>query len=304
MTKTLPIPSLQAAFGTRLKENVILAPYTSARIGGPADGLISVNSAEDLAETVSRLWELDVPYEILGAGSNVLVSDKGIRGVVVLNKAKSVHFDKGENPKVKAESGTGFANLARRTATHGLTGLEWAAAVPGTIGGAIYGNAGAFGGAVADSLISTELLTESGREIWPVEKFEYSYRNSVLKQGKGRVVVLSAEMRLAHSEQATVSAKIRELSGLRKSSQPPGASMGSMFKNPPGDYAGRLIEAAGLKGKRIGAAEISQVHANFFINHHETKAEDIRALLFLAQKTVAEKFNIALETEIELIGEW
>jgi UDP-N-acetylmuramate dehydrogenase len=304
MSTTLPLPALLAAFGKRLQENVLLAPYTSARIGGPADALLSVASADELAETVSRLWELDIPYLILGGGSNVLVSDRGVRGVVVLNRAKAVHFDKGSRPRVRAESGVVVANLARRAASHGLAGLEWAAAVPGTIGGAVYGNAGAFGGDMAGSLIHAELLTAQGREIWPVEKMKYDYRTSVLKRQTLKVVVLTAELHLEHSTRDTVSVKISEFSGRRKATQPPGASMGSMFKNPPGDFAGRLVEAAGLKGRRIGTAEISPVHANFFVNHGQTKAEDVRALVTLAQKTVAEKFGIDLELEIEFVGEW
>jgi UDP-N-acetylmuramate dehydrogenase len=314
MPTTLPLPTLRAAFGERLQEHISLAPYTSARIGGPADALLIVASADELAGTVSRLWELDIPYVLLGGGSNMLVSDKGVRGVVVLNRAKAVRFDpgplrstgagKGSRPKVQAEAGVVVANLARRAASHGLAGLEWAAAVPGTIGGAVYGNAGAFGGDMAGSLIHAELLTERGRETWPVEKMEYDYRTSVLKRRTSKVVVLSAELHLEHSTKEVVSVKINEFSERRRATQPPGASMGSMFKNPPGDFAGRLIEAAGLKGKRIGTAEISPVHANFFINHGQTKAEDVRALVNLAQRTVAEKFGINLELEIELVGEW
>jgi len=304
MSTNLPIPTLRAAFGERLQENVLLAPYTSARIGGPADALVTATSADELAETVSRLWELDTPYVLLGGGSNVLISDKGIRGVVVLNKAKDVSFDKGSRPKVRAEAGVVFANLARRAASQGLAGLEWAAAVPGTVGGAVYGNAGAFDGDTAGSLIQAELLTESGREIWPVEKMDYGYRTSVLKRQTLKSVVLWADLSLKHSSKETVSAKISEFSERRKATQPPGASMGSMFKNPPGDFAGRLIEAAGLKGTRIGTAEISPVHANFFINHGQTKADDVRALVNLTQKTVAEKLGVTLELEIELIGEW
>ena len=304
MPATLPIPTLRAAFGNRVQEKVSLAPYTSARIGGPADVLITVASADDLADTVSQLWELDMPYIIMGGGSNVLISEKGVRGVVILNRAKGVRFDNGGRPKVWAESGVVIANLARRSASHGLAGLEWAAAVPGTLGGAVYGNAGAFGGDMAGNLIQAELLTESGRETWPVEKMEYGYRTSILKRQTLKLAILSAELRLEHSTKESVSVKIGEFSERRRATQPPGASMGSMFKNPPGDFAGRLIEAAGLKGTRIGTAEISQVHANFFINHGQTKAEDVRTLLNLAKKTVAEKFGVTLELEIELLGEW
>ncbi len=307
----LPLPALRAAFGNRLQENVPLAPYTSARIGGPADALVTVTSADELADTLSRLWEMNVPWALLGGGSNVLVSDRGLRGVAVLNRAKAVRFDNGsplrgsdDKPRVWAEAGVMFANLARRCASRGLSGLEWAATVPGTVGGAVYGNAGAFGSDVAASLLKAEMLTEAGRETWPVEKFAYGYRTSALKRGASKGIVLSAEFGLERSTKEAASVKIAQFSARRKATQPAGASMGSMFKNPPGDFAGRLIEAAGLKGTRIGAAEISPLHANFFINHGDTKASDIRKLIELAQKTVEEKFGVRLELEIEMIGEW
>ncbi len=140
------VADLTAKFGDKVKENIPLAPYTSARIGGPADLLITANSADELAAIISLLWEAGADYFILGGGSNVLVSDKGVRGITVLNRAKAVRFENGDQPKVWAESGVVFSNLANRCASKGLSGLEWAATVPGTIGGAVYGNAGAFGG--------------------------------------------------------------------------------------------------------------------------------------------------------------
>ncbi|MCL4259661.1 MAG: UDP-N-acetylmuramate dehydrogenase, partial [Anaerolineales bacterium] len=197
-----------------------------------------------------------------------------------------------------------FSNLANRCASKGLSGLEWGSAVPGTIGGAVYGNAGAFGGDIAGSLISAELLTESGREKFSAEQMGYAYRSSVLKRGEVKAVVLSAELKLENSTKEDVTARIHQFVAHRKATQPPGASMGSMFKNPSGDYAGRLIEVSGLKGMRIGNAEISQLHGNFFINHGETRAEDIRALIELARKTVQEKQGVELELEIEFVGDW
>jgi len=299
-----PIDVLYAKLGDRVKENVSLAPYTSARIGGPADILITADSADDLARIIKLLQKQDMDYIMLGGGSNVLVSDKGVRGVVVLNRAKAVRFHNGDQPSVTAESGVIFSNLANRCASKGLSGLEWAATVPGTIGGAVYGNAGAFGGDVAGNLLWAELLTENGREKFTVEQMGYGYRTSVLKHGESDAIVLSAEFTLKNSTKEEVTVKIEQFSAHRKATQPPGASMGSMFKNPNGDYAGRLIEAAGLKGTRIGNAEISPLHGNFFINHANTKAEDIRALIQLVQKTVKEKQGVELELEIELIGEW
>ena len=299
-----PRDVLLAKFGDKVKENISLAPYTSARIGGPADLLITAKSADELAEIVSTLWKQGLSFFMLGGGSNVLVSDKGVRGVTVLNRAKAVRFENGSQPKVWAEAGVVFSNLANRCASKGLSGLEWAATVPGTVGGAVYGNAGAFNGDVSGNLINAEILTEAGREFWPVEKMKYGYRTSALKRNEVKAVVLSAELSLKIATKEEVTVKIEQFGERRKSTQPPGASMGSMFKNPEGDYAGRLIEAAGLKGTRIGNAEISPVHGNFFVNHDQTKASDIRALIELTQKTVADKFGVKLELEVELVGEW
>jgi UDP-N-acetylmuramate dehydrogenase len=299
-----PIDMLYAKFGDKVKENVSLAPYTSARIGGPADVLITADSADELARAIKLLQKHEVDYLLLGGGSNVLVSDKGVRGVVVLNRAKGVRFHNGDQPSVMAESGVIFSNLANRCAAKGFAGLEWAATVPGTIGGAVYGNAGAFGGDMAGNLIWAEILTENGREKFTGEQLGYGYRTSRLKRGELDGIVLCAELKLENSTREAVSTTIEQFSAHRKATQPPGASMGSMFKNPNGDYAGKLIEAAGLKGTRIGNAEISPVHGNFFINHGTTKAEDMRALIERVMKTVKEKQGVDLELEVELVGEW
>lgn len=301
---TAPIDVLYARLGDKVKENVPLAPYTSARIGGPADVLITADSADELARIIKLLWKLDLEYITLGGGSNVLVSDRGVRGIVVLNRAKGVRFHNGDQPSVTAESGVVFSNLANRCAAKGFAGLEWAATVPGTIGGAVYGNAGAFGGDMTGNLISAELLTEDAREKFTVEQMAYGYRTSMLKRGELDAIVLAAELSLQNSTKEEVTVKIEQFSAHRKATQPPGASMGSMFKNPNGDYAGKLIEASGLKGTRIGNAEISPLHGNFFINHGTTKADDVCALIQLVQKTVKEKQGADLELEIELVGEW
>ena len=296
--------SLREKFGDQVQENVILAPYTSARIGGPADVFVTVRSRDELANAVQVCWNSNLPLTLIGGGSNILISDKGIRGVVILNKAKASEFRKTPQPVVWAESGVVLSNLAHRSARQGFTGLEWAVTVPGTIGGAVYGNAGAYGSDIAHNLLRAEILTVSKRDWWPVESMEYGYRSSILKHTDQKAVVLSAEFGLKIGETEAINTKIDQFTTRRKASQPPGASMGSMFKNPPGDFAGRLVEAAGLKGKRIGSAEISTVHANFFINNGDTSAADIKALILLAQKTVKEKFEIALELEVEMIGDW
>jgi UDP-N-acetylmuramate dehydrogenase len=299
-----PLEVLSAAFGAQVRENVSLAPYTSARIGGPADVLLTATSADELAAMLGVIWQHGFPCFILGGGSNVLVGDRGVRGVTVLNRAKAVDFEKGESPRLRAESGVVFSNLANRCAAKGYAGLEWAATVPGTIGGAVYGNAGAFGGDLAGNLLEAEVLTEAGRETWPLEKLGYGYRTSVLTRGGPRAAVLAATLTLKNANRAAVAVKIAAFGDRRRSTQPPGASMGSMFKNPENDFAGRLIEAAGLKGARIGHAEISPLHGNFFVNHGRTRAGDVRALIELARRTVQEKFGVRLELEIELVGEW
>lgn len=301
---TIPVDILRQQFGDAVQENVSLAPYTSARIGGPADVLAMVKSTNELMDVMKVVWEHEIPYYILGGGSNVLVSDKGVRGVVVLNKAKEVRFESGDQPAVWSEAGVVLSNLANRCASKGLAGLEWAATVPGTIGGAVYGNAGAFGGDMSGNLLWAEMLTKNGRERFSVGQMGYGYRTSILKRGGINAIVLSALLRLNNSTKEEVSAKIEQFSERRKTTQPPGASMGSMFKNPEGDHAGRLIEAAGLKGTRIGNAEISKVHGNFIINHGETRAMDVRELIDLTRRIVKQKLGVELELEVEFVGEW
>ncbi len=311
---SLPVAALRDIFGARLQKDISLARYTAARVGGPAEGLLVVETGCDLVEAVSRLWELAIPFIVLGNGSNTLVSDAGVDGVVVLNNAHHIHFDEQTDPvTVRAESGASLGLVARKAAARGLSGLEWAAGIPGTVGGAVVGNAGAHGGDTAGSLILAEILhptdtdKQSGsliqREEWPVEKLAYAYRTSILKREPGKVV-LAALFKLECSNPDSVLATMENYNEQRKQSQPPGASMGSIFKNPPGDFAGRLIEACGLKGTRIGDAEISRQHANFFINRGQATATDIYALIQMARSKVAEKFNLNLDLEIELIGNW
>jgi UDP-N-acetylmuramate dehydrogenase len=307
---SLPLDALRAAFGAHLQVNTSLAAYTTARTGGNADALLTASSTSELEEMALRLWGMDITFTLLGYGSNVLVSDDGLRGVALINRAREMRIDLGSSeegrpPSVWAESGALIGTIARQAAIKGLSGFEWAATVPGTLGGAIYGNAGAHGSDMNASLILAEILHPSGKEIWPVERLQYTYRSSALKRERQRThVVLSARIQLKQSEPETVKQLMDGFAAQRRSTQPPGASLGSMFKNPPGEYAGRLIEAAGLKGTRIGDAEISPVHANFFINHGKASAGDIGRLIQLAQKTVADKFGVQLALEVELIGDW
>jgi UDP-N-acetylmuramate dehydrogenase len=252
------------------------------------------------------MWERKIPFIIIGGGSNILVSDKGIRDLLIINRARSVQYNENiEKPLMLVESGTTMNDLAQKAALLGLGGLEWAATVPGSLGGAIYGNAGAFDGDMAGNLVSIDLIQpEIGHQTWPVEKMEYAYRSSILKREHQAAVILSAKLSVDISSPQIVHGIMDQNSKTRRSTQPPGASMGSIFKNPPGDYAGRLIEAVGLKGKRIGNAEISTVHANFIINHGLSSAIDIKELIEIARQEVARKFGVELEMEIELVGEW
>ncbi|TAK11993.1 MAG: UDP-N-acetylmuramate dehydrogenase [Anaerolineae bacterium] len=307
MTMTaLPLEALVEQFGDRLLANVPLARLTSARIGGPADWLLEAASADELAEIVTRLWALDVPFTMLGGGSNILISDRGVRGVVVHNRAHAVTWHtENEPPSVWAESGANFGALARQAAQKSLSGLEWAAGIPGTVGGAVYGNAGAHGGDIAANLRLAEVLhRHTGRQKWKLEDLRYSYRSSVLKEGLGQAVVLSATLNLSHGDPAAIEKKMDEYLAHRRRTQPPGASMGSMFKNPPGDYAGRLIEAAGLKGLRVGEVQISDLHGNFFVNLGEGTAAQALELIQQAQAQVESQTGVRLELEVELVGEW
>jgi len=279
---------------------VPLAPFTSARIGGPAEWLLSVTSADELAQAALLCWEKGLSFTLLGGGSNVLLPDEGLPGLTILNRAKETRFFPGAAPRLVAETGVVFANLAHRAAAQGLGGLEWAASVPGTVGGAVYGNAGAFGGDVARDLLSARVLTPQGEKTFSAQELGYGYRASIFKRGEIQGVILSAEFSLQNRPAAELLAQMETFAARRKATQPPGASMGSMFRNPPGDYAGRLIEAAGLKGTRIGNAQISPAHANFIINTGQTRAADVLALLTLARQTVLEKFDISLELEIEI----
>jgi UDP-N-acetylmuramate dehydrogenase len=333
-TQVRDLMSLKSVFGERVEFDAPLARLTSARVGGPADALVTANTLDELVEAVTTLWEFQVPFWMLGGGSNILVSDAGVRGAVLLNRARQVRFDPDDQPsKIYAESGANLGLVARQAAARGLSGLEWAGGIPGTVGGAVVGNAGAHGGELAGNLLVAEILhleeamdnraSSNGtsanrfrRERWPVERLEYSYRTSLVKKSPGvklqgrwpgsqpRIVVLAAQMKVENSTPEAVQSKMDEFVTYRRKTQPPGASMGSMFKNPPGDFAGRLIEAAGLKGMQVGNAEISPLHANFYINHGGASASDIWRLIQMARSEVEAKFGINLELEIERAGDW
>lgn len=317
--------ALAAVFGDRPRQDEPLAGHTMLRLGGPAEVWLAVESVDELVTAVTLARQHHVPVFILGGGANLLISDAGIRGLVIENRANRVEFPSFEKEKmgevkIIAESGAVLPNLARRCAKRGLSGLEWAVGVPGTIGGAVVNNAGAYGSDMAHNLSRAELLAPTGERVWqPVEWFEYGYRTSRLKRNsqQSRVggrqsavggqsegwIVLQVELHLTTAPVAEVKARMDEFNRRRKATQPPGATIGSMFKNPPGDYAGRLIEAAGLKGYRIGQAQISPLHANFFQNLGGATATEVMGLIQTAQETVEVRFGVKLELEIEVVGE-
>ncbi len=302
---------------SEIKIDEPLSRYTTARIGGPADVLIEASSADELQQIVIAARTASLPIFILGGGANVLVSDAGVRGLTIINKAKRIEFRDGG--RVWCESGTVLPTLARECIARGLGGLEWAIGVPGTVGGAVVGNAGAHGRDIAADLVSATILNERDEVVeWSKEELQYEYRSSRIKrsqksevrsQNKNAIrstqsVVLAATFQLTTESRSELEQKAAEFNEYRRRTQPPGASTGSMFKNPIGNSAGRLIDQAGLKGTTIGGAEISTIHANFFVNHGNAKASDVKALIDLARERVKEKFDVELELEIELVGEW
>jgi UDP-N-acetylmuramate dehydrogenase len=292
----------------RLLRKVPLARYSAARLGGSADLLyVAKQSLDELAEVVSAAWVRGVPVRVLGGGANVLISDKGVRGLVVINDVSQIVFGQWHGGRnVSATSGTSLVVLARKCQSQGLSGLEWAVNVPGTVGGAVVNNAGAHGSDIAASLTEVVVLDPRyGAQIMTLDDLAYGYRISSLKARIGRpFLVLMAQFLLQPGSPDEILTKMEHFIAYRKQTQPPGASLGSIFKNPPGDFAGRLIESAGLKGYQIGGVQISPVHANFFINVGQATADDYYTLICHVREVVLYQFGVELELEIELIGEW
>lgn len=300
----------QELFGEQFEANAPMSRHTSARVGGPADMLVTVRNATELQTAVEIAYGYHIPYFILGGGSNILVADAGVRGLVILNKSRHVSFrHTGAHVVCTAESGVNLSSLARQCISKGLGGLEWAVNVPGTVGGAVVGNSGAHGGDMNGNLVAATVWEPGyGSRIYSCEEMAYAYRDSVLKheqkQTKPRRVVLSAELQLTPEAVEVLLARGDAFTAHRKQTQPGGASVGSMFKNPPNYYAGYLIETAGLKGFRVGGVQISEKHANFFVNDDNASAENVRALIAEAWNAVREQFGVEMELEAELVGDW
>ncbi len=305
------------AYDIRVERQVSLAPYTTIKIGGPAEYFAAVNTVDQFVALVRWAQSIHLPYFVLGGGSNILISDAGIHGLVIYNRCRAVEQpapnSDGVSVTVSAESGAALAGLARRTARQGLSGLEWAVSVPGTVGGAVVGNAGAHGSEVKDNLIAAQAVDADGAlRTWTQTDLRYGYRSSALKrlrplQAGFKPAVISAAFRLQPGDGDAIRARADGNLAHRRSTQPVEPSLGSTFMNPPGDYAGRLIQQAGLKGAQIGGVQVSSLHANFLINPggagHATAA-DFMALVRHIQDVVQQACGVSLEPEIQLAGEW
>jgi UDP-N-acetylmuramate dehydrogenase len=276
------------------------------RVGGPADLLIVCESVDEIVGAVEAARRHRVSWRLLGGGCNVLVADRGVRGLVIVNRAARVEFDLAKGV-ARAQAGALLAALAREAVGHGLAGLEWAVGLPGTVGGAVVGNAGAFDGDIAGVLRSATVLAPDGEVVErPNGWFEFGYRSSRVKgageqRGAG-TVVLATTFALRQGDPRALAARAGEILEWRKTRHPTGATMGSTFKNPPGSHAGYLIEQAELRGTRIGGAQVSRLHGNFFMNTGAATAADVLALIEHVRAEVQRQFGVEMELEIELVG--
>ena len=283
-----------------LKKDVLLKNYTIFKIGGPAKYFFVARTKENLVSAIKKARENNWPCFVLGGGSNVLVSDKGFKGLVI--KIQNTKY-KIQDTEIVAEAGVFLGTLINVATKLSLTGLEWAAGIPGTLGGAVFGNAGAFGQSMKDIVREVELFdTKVGKiKVFKNKDCKFSYRESIFKKNKN-LIIISLILKMKKGRKKEIQKKIKKYLAYKKETQPLSyASAGSVFKNPPGKSAGELIEKAGLKGKTIGGAQISKKHANFIINKGKAKAEDVKKLISLVKKTVKKKFGTSLEEEIVVL---
>ena len=289
------------------KRDEPLSRHTTFGIGGPADVFVTVRNARELMQVVVAVRHSGQPLFVLGAGSNILVGDLGIRGVVIDNQAAGIDgpYERNGEQIVIAESGVPFATLARNMARRGFGGIEWAAGIPGTLGGAVVYNAGAYDGCLADVLRAATIVDIDDEERrLPAEAFELTYRNSVFTRGgfPGRIV-LATELALRKGEPDELMARIATFDRQRLDAQPRGRNSGSTFKNPLPHHAWELIDAVGLRAERIGDAQFSEKHCNFIANLGKARAADVAALMREAQRRVKERYGIDLENEVAYVGE-
>jgi UDP-N-acetylmuramate dehydrogenase len=288
--------------GIVLATDAPIAPLTTLRVGGSADRLLAVQSREELLSALGLARDAQVPWFVLGNGSDLVVADAGIRGLVIRNRAREVAI---HDQELHADAGAPMALLVRRCGEAGLAGLEFGTSIPGTFGGAIWANAGAHGREMRDVVMTVEswdpgdgsLLTLDGTAC------DFAYRESRFK--RSREVVVSATLALGRGAPDEIAARVAEHQAQRAATQPlADQNAGSVFRNPEGDHAGRLIDAAGLKGLRIGSASVSSLHANFIVTDRGARAADVRALGDRVRAEVSARFGISLVYEIEFVGEW
>ena len=297
----------------RLKRAEPLGHHTTFGVGGPADWFLVVRERETLIAAVRAARRFAVPYLLVSGGSNMLASDAGFRGLVIDNRTHHIDVLPDDTARrqrcLEADAGVSLATLAHRATRLGLTGLEWAAGIPGSVGGGILFNAGAHGHTLSEVLDAAQVLETDLEVRWlPAGQLDLEYRASTISReappGALRRLVCAARFQLDPDEPAAIRARVLAFNAHRRRTQPAQASAGSVFKNPPGTFAGALVEQAGLKGARRGGAQISERHANFIVNTGGATASDVMALVHLAQQRVRDQHGIQLELEFELVGEW
>jgi UDP-N-acetylmuramate dehydrogenase len=279
-----------------------MAPITTLRVGGPADRLASPRNRDELLAALRLARDAGSPCFVLGNGSDLVVADAGIRGLVIRNRARDVAVD---GDGLEADAGAPMALLVRRCTAEGLAGLEFGTSIPGTLGGATWANAGAHGGEMRDVVVSVDVWDPADDAVRGLDSgaCAFAYRDSRFKHGGE--VVLSAVLALRRDEPSAIAARVEAHQAERIATQPlADQNAGSVFRNPPGDHAGRLIDASGLKGLRVGSAAVSELHANFIVTDRGGRAADVRALGVLVRAEVLARFGVALEYEIEFVGDW
>jgi len=282
-----------------------LSKHTSYRIGGPADFFTAVKDTRQLCDWVALARELGQPFLVMGNGTNLLVADRGYRGLVIKNQCLDYDMDPASHT-VRTEAGINLARLARQSSEAGSAGLEWAVGIPGTVGGAIVNNADAHDGEIAAVVRRVHILNRQGQVCSLVPgDLKLGYRTSRFRaQTNRQEIILSADLQLVPESTAVLKERMQEYAALRRARQPTEPSAGSVFKNPPGLKAGRLIDQAGLGGSRVGDAQISNKHANYIVNTGRARAEDVLQLIDLAKERVRQLFGIELQLEIQLVGDW
>lgn len=282
--------------------NEPMSSHITFRVGGNADCYVKP-SVVQLPQVIALCQQFEIPCMIIGNGSNLLVGDKGIRGVVI-EMGKHAAKVKVEEDRITAEAGAMLAAVAKQAARAGLSGMEFACGIPGTIGGAVVMNAGAYGGEMKDIIRSVTVLTKAGEQKkLSLEELELSYRHSCIPENE--YIVLQAELKLFPEEKEKIEARMEELKNQRVTKQPlEYPSAGSTFKRPEGYFAGKLIQDAGLRGFQVGGAQVSEKHCGFVINKEHATASDIDNLIKEVQDRVEQKFGVRLETEVKYIGEF